>query len=491
MKFLMRGILGLAIIAATVAAVGLGLYRLQGAMTREEASARPQGRERSYSVNVSVFQPQNVRPVTTAYGEIESWRTLQLRASSDGRIVDIAKKFRDGAAVVQGELLVRIDPADAEFALLDAEAGLADAQAQKAEAEEAIIVAEQELGAARRQMDLRRQALERQRQLKERGYSTAVQVEAEELSFAALEQSLNNRLQSVITARKRIERMNLTVERAEIVVRNAERVLAETSIVAPFNGYLDQVDASLGRRVSPSEALGLLIDPDALEARFSLSTSQFSRFLDERGDLIPASVTAELKLGDRTVAVNGVLDRVAAVVGEGEAGRSVFAALDVDDDTILRPGDFVTVRLQEPELQGVAEVPSTAATEDGRMLVVGEDNRLSEIRATILRRMENTLIVSNVPFGTSYVRERLPHLGPGLKVSPRGGETGTSPAQPDADPSEEMVSLAPEKRAELQKFVESSRMPEDRKARLLAVLKKPLVPQTVIDRIEQRRGRSG
>lgn len=488
MKFLMRGIVGLLLIAVMLGSVGFGAYRLFNAMTAEQTARGRAPVERSYSVNVSLLEPQTVQPVTTAYGEIESWRTLQLRASSDGRIVNIAKKFRDGAAVAAGDLLVRIDPADAEFAVLDAEAALSDAQAQKAEAEEAVVVAEQELVAARRQLELRKQALERQKQLKEKGYSTAVQVEAEQLSVAALEQALNNRLQSVITARKRIERMDLSVERAQIAVKNAQRVLAETSIEAPFDGYLDQVDAVLGRRVNPSDTLGVLIDPEALEVRFSLSTQQFSRFLDDAGALVDADVTAELELGDRTIEIKGHLDRVSAVVGEGEAGRAVFASLDVSQDAVLRPGDFVTVRLRERPLSDVAEIPATAATEDGRILIIDSDNRLTEVSVRILRRMKDTLVVDEVPFGSSYVRERLPHLGPGLKVEPRGAPGATTePLQNDNN----LVSLEPSRRAELQKLVEASGMPEDRKARLQAALKQPRVPKDLIERLEQRQGRRG
>lgn len=433
MRFLMRGLLGLALIAVMLGSAGYGAYRLSAALTEEETARQTTSRERSYAVNVSELSAQTVTPVTTAYGQIESWRTLQIRASSEGRIVDIAEKFRDGAAVAAGDLLVRIDPADAEFGLLDAEAALADAEAQKAEAEEAVVGAEQELVAAQRQLELRRQALERQRQLREKGYSTMVQVEAEELSVAALEQSLNNRLQSVITARKRIERMDLSVERARIAVKDAERVLSETEIVSPFRGYLDQVDASLGRQVSPNETLAQLIDPAALEVRFSLSTDEFSRFLDRAGALIPAKASVDLRLGNRIVEIPGELDRVAAVVAEGEAGRSVFASLDVELGTVLRPGDFVTVRIEEPDLEGVAQIPATAATEDGRILIVNPENRLEEIHTTILRRLQNDLIVADVPFGAVYVRERLPHLGPGLKVQPKQVVDGTG-AVSVADP---------------------------------------------------------
>ena len=44
-------------------------------------------------------------------------------------------------------------------------------------------------------------------------------------------------------------------------------------------------------------------DPAALEARFSLSTSEFSRLLDDSGALVKAPVTVTLQLGGRSIEV--------------------------------------------------------------------------------------------------------------------------------------------------------------------------------------------
>jgi len=502
MRFLMRGLVGLALMAVMIGFAGFGAYRFYDAMTAEEQVRQRPARERSYSVNVAELSPETVAPVTRAYGAVESWRTLELRASSEGRLVDVASKFRDGAAVAEGELLLRIDPANAEFLVLDAEAALADAEAQKAEAEEAIVGAEQELEAARRQLELRRQALQRQLQLKDKGYSTAVQVETEELGVASLEQSLSNRLQAVITARKRIERMDLTVKRAELALEDARRVLDETTLTAPFYGYLSDVNATLGRRVSPSETLAHLIDPAALEVKFSLSTSEFSRLLDDSGNLVKGPVTVTLQLGGRSVEVPGHVDRAAAIVAEGEAGRTLFATLDLQPGTVLRPGDFVKVDVQEPELFNVARVPSAAVTEDGRLLIVGDGDRIEEVQAKVLRRMGNEVVLADIPFGADYVRERLPQLGTGLKVTPRrsgapdqapGGPTpvAEAPQTEGQRPAGDLVALEPERRAALIARLNSSNMPENRKARLLALLNKPMVPKELVDRLEQRGGRSG
>ncbi len=494
MRFLMRGLVGLALMVVMIGFAGFGAYRLYDAVTAEKSVRNKPASERKYAVNVAELAAQSISPVTTAYGQIESWRTLQLRASSEGRLVDVAVKFRDGAAVAEGELLLRIDPANARFQALDAEAALADAEAQKAEAEEAIIGAEEEMKAARRQLGLRKQALERQRQLKDKGYSTAAQVETEELAVAALDQVLNNRMQSLVTARKRIERMDLTVKRATLALEDARRVLDETTLTAPFSGYLSEVNATLGRRVSPSETLALLIDPAALEAKFSLSTSEFSRLLDDGGNLINAPVTVALQLGGRSVEVQGRVDRAAAVVSEGEAGRTLYATLDLKPGTVLRPGDFVKVDVREPELQQVAVVPASAVTEDGRLLIVDADDRIREIRATVLRRMGNDVVLSDVPFGEIYVRERLPQLGTGLRVVPRRSSGAMDPdpsGSAEARPSADLVALEPERRAALIEHLSRSDMPENRKAKLIAILNKPMVSKDLVERLEQQLGRSG
>ncbi|NBN76930.1 HlyD family efflux transporter periplasmic adaptor subunit [Microvirga tunisiensis] len=495
MRFVLRSIMGFGLFAVMVCAIGYGVYHLHAAATApQETRSRPPA-ERSFLANTATFEDVTVTPEITAYGQIRSWRTLQLRASSDGQLVEMSERFRDGAQVKAGDVLLRIDPAEATSRLLDARANLSDARSDKDEAEEAIVAAERELEATRKQVELRKQALERQRQLMDKGYSTMALVEQEQLSVAAIEQALNNRLQSVLSARKRIERSDFALKRAEVALKDAERILAETTVTAPFDGILDTVGVTLGRRVSPNEELANLIDPTALEVRFSVSTEQFSRLLGSDGQLLPQPVRVILTLGERRIIAEGLLERVAAVVGEGEAGRTLFASLDVGTDTVFRPGDFVTVEIEEPALSQVAVVPVSAATEDGRLLVVGADNRLEEIQARVLRRRGDELIVAGVPFGREYVRERLPQLGSGIRIERRQPAGAAAPvAQAPGAPSTaegEMVRLEPERRAALLAQLAASAMPDDRKARLIEALNQPEVSRALVERIEARAGRRG
>ena len=492
MRFLIRGIAGILMLAATAGMVVFGVLVLMEAREGDDGQRRRGGEERSFVVNVAVLEQTTAHPKIIAYGEIRSWRSLELRSSAGGRLVDISPVFRDGAAVAAGDLLFLIDPAEARARLADAEAALADAEAEKAEADEAVVVAEMEHGAALRQRDLRRQALKRQSQLQGKGYATDAIVEEAELALASAEQAVLSRSQSRIVARKRVERSAFGITRARIALDDATRIAAETRVEAPFDGLLSEVDAVLGRLVAPNEKLGVLIDPAALEAVFRVSSAQFARLIDERGTLRRSAVTVTLDLGEFPVSVKGTVERAAAVVGEGQSGRLVYAKLEIGPSTILRPGDFVSVAIAEPELQDVAVLPASAVTGDGRILIVDAESRVEERTVRILRRQGDSVIVAGAPYGARYITERLPQLGPGVKVKPLDRAPDT-PLRPESGSGgDERIAIGDERRKALIAFLKrNDRMSEERKARLLDLLNQPTVPKRVIKRLEARMAGQG
>ena len=493
MRFLVRGIAGLLLLALTIGFVAIGAVRLMDARDSEEGGRPSGGEERSFVVNVATLERVTAAPVITAYGEIRSWRTLELRAATAGRVVNLSDGFRDGAAVTEGTLLFAIDPAEAQAKLADAEVALLDAVAELAEAREALVVAEAELVAAETQRTLRGQALERQRELQQRDFAAAATVEEAELALANAEQTVANRMLAQVSARNRIDRANRTIERSAITRDEAGRVLAETRVVAEFDGLLSEVDAAIGRRLSANERLGTLIDLTALEVAFRVSNTQFARLLED-GALRAAPVVVALQLDGANMEVGGHIERVGATVESGDTGRIAYARLDTTPDTILRPGDFVSVSVAEPPLDDVAVIPATAADSDGRILIVTDDDRLDEVATTILRRQGDMLIVGAAPFGARYVTERTPQLGPGIKVrpvdaaEPGDGSTAAlpSPAGFSAAGGDRITLDEDERRSLIEILEADRRMPEDRRERLRALLSQPEVPRGLVERLRLR-----
>jgi RND family efflux transporter MFP subunit len=486
MRFLRNSLIGVFLLSVT-----FGLFALAGSIvlgaleTRwsREAPAVP-ARERVVAVNVVTVEPTTIAPVLETFGEVRSRRTLELRASAGGAVVWVADSFEDGGTVAEGQLLLRIDPADAQSALDLARAGLAEAEAALRDADRSFLLAQDELLAAEEQTRLRERALDRQRDLQTRGVGTEAAVETAELAVSSAAQAVLSRRQAVAQAQTRIDQAGTALDRQRIALAEAERRLADTEVFAPFAGVLSEVSLVEGGLVSPNERLAQVIDPDALEVMFRVSTSQYARLLDEGGRLVGLPVTVALDVMGADIVATGTISRESAAVGAGQTGRQIFAR--IDRAAGFRPGDFVRVLIEEEPLDGVAVLPAAAVDPGGRVLVVGEDERLAEAPVEVLRRQGNGVIVRAVElYGREVVAERSPLLGGGIRVRPVRPVADGEPVA--AAP--EMVDLDPERRARLVAFIEGNQfMPADAKARVLSQLEQQLVPAQVIARIEERMG---
>ncbi len=490
MRFLSRGLAGLVLTALTLALLALAAGEIARAIADREAArqASPPGRERVYVVRVAPIELGTAQPLLTAYGDVESARSLELRAAVGGTLLELAPEFRDGGRVAAGEVLYRIDPAEAAAARALAENAFAAAQAEEAEARAALALAREEIVAAERQRDLRAAALARSTDLRGRGVGTASDLETAELALSSAEQALSGRRLALAQAEARIGRAAISVDRARIEADEAARRLADTMARAPFAGVLGEVEAVVGRRVSAGEALGALVDPAALEVAFRVGSAEFARLADDAGGVLPLAMTAGLEIDGLDLWAPGRVERVAPAAGAGQSGRLVHATLSPETPGLLRPGDFVTVRIEEPALEGVATLPASAVDPAGRILVLGADDRLEEVAVRVLRRQGETVIVDGAPEGREVVLTRAPQLAPGVAARPERGD-GPETGAAGASALEAMVRLSPERRAGLIAEVEANgRMPAEAKARILAALRADEVPQQMIDRLEARSG---
>ncbi|PRY74809.1 RND family efflux transporter MFP subunit [Yoonia maritima] len=484
MRFLRRSLTGVFLLAVTLVLLAWAGSLVRGAIVakmNQEPRSFPQ-RERVLSVNFAMLDPQTIVPELTAFGELRSQRTLDLRSATGGIVEEVSDALVDGGTVIKGDLLLRIDAAVATAALDRVRADLQDAEAELRDAERAFVLAEDELTAARAQSALRDQALARAQDLAGRGVGTTAAVETAELASSSAQASVLTQRQSVASAQARIDQATTSLARQRINLSEAERDVSDTEVYAAFDGQLSNVTLSAGGRVSANESFAQLVDPTQLEVSFRVSTSQYARLLDERGQLVQAPVTVTLDVSGLNLAGTGKITRESASVASGQTGRLLFATLD----TALgfRPGDFVTVRIDEPALENVALVPSTAIAADETVLLIGDDERLHVGQVSLLRRQGDNVIVSVGDYaGRAIVAERSPLLGAGIKVSPIMPE-----GQEIAVLEPEMLRLDPDRRAKLIAFVTDGRMPDDVKARILAQLEQDEVSSETVERLESRMG---
>ncbi|KCV80806.1 RND family efflux transporter MFP subunit [Actibacterium atlanticum] len=484
MRFLRRSLIGVFMLAATLGLLAFAANTVFSALSDRLAEEnRPrQVRERVFAVMVEPVVARDVTPVMTAFGELRSTRTLDIRAKASGTVVALHPAFEEGGRVQAGDLLVRVDQADALSTLEVASANMTEAESEVRDAKVALALAEDDLVAAQEQVLLREKALARQLRVLESGFGSDAQVETAELAAATARQSVLAKRQTRANTQSRVAQADINLSRQKIALQEAERALADTQIYAAFDGTLSGVSLVQGGLVAANEQLAQLIAGDTLEVSFRLSTAQYARLL-ENGSLINSDLQVRLSADGFDLTAPGVITRESAIVGEGQSGRLIFARLQ--GTAGFRPGDFVTVLVEEPALNDVSILPAAALGADGSVLVVNAEDRLERVVVDLLRRQGNDVIIrASGLIGKEVVAARTPLLGEGLKVRIlRPAAQGEAATKPD------MIELSEERRTQLIAFVEgNNRMPEDVKERLLSQLAQQAVPASTVERLESRMG---
>ena len=485
MRFFRRALIGLTLLTLSVGILSYAGYLIKDALSERlgQEARVPQPRERTFAVNVVTAEPKAITPQLEAFGEIKSRRTLDLRLALGGQVTGLSDNFVDGGQVKSGEKLVEIDDADAQSFYQKAIADIMDAKAEVEDAERALLLSQDELEAALKQSGLRETALSRQRDLQVRGVGTKAAVEAAELALSSAEQSVLNRRSAVDNSKARGASAGTRLIRSELALDDASRRLEDTKLFSKFDGVLSNITLVEGGIVSANERIGRLIDPNSLEVAFRVSTQQYSRLLNENGQLINTRGSVSLNFMGSEITTNAVLERDSGSVAEGQTGRLLYARLDKAIG--FKPGDYVVVKLDEPELRFAIDLPASALNADNQVLILNDEERLENVSVSLLRRQgDNVIIRSRDLPGKEVVAQRSPLLGTGIKVrAVRSGEADKPPKAP------EMIELTEERRQKLIKFIEGNKwIPKTAKERTIGKLKKEKVPAEMVNRIESRMG---
>ena len=486
MRFLSRGLWGLFLGLVTAGLLALSVSEfVQGRNSEEDVAGfgRGGGGNRLVTVSVQKIEPTSESPVIASFGEVAASRELQLRSPESGEVIFLSPDFKNGASIDAGTLLAQIDPAPLQAARDLSASDLASARADVEDAKRTVGLAEAELAASNEQLSLQQTAFDRQVSLKDRGVGTDAAMESAELALSSARQSVLAKEQALASAKTGLTRAEATVARNEISLAENERKLGNTMITAPFSGALSDVTISEGVIVSPNERIGSLIDPSALEVSVLLTLEQFSAILS-RVDAI-TDLTMQVSLTANSGSFDAKISRSDATVATGQTGRRIYAALPPEAAAQMRPGDFVQVRVVEPEVQAVTWLPALAVSANNSGLVLGAENILEERELNIISREGDRVLISARGLSDTYlVKEITPQIGRGTKVNPV--EDG-QPLEP-----EKTIDLTEEQQIKFTEMVTSNnRMPQSAKDNLLKQISEGQLPETTFERLSARLAQQG
>jgi membrane fusion protein (multidrug efflux system) len=264
-------------------------------------------------------------------------REVEVRARVSGILLE--RRYEEGAAVKEGELLFRIDPAPFRAAVARAQGDL--------------NVRRAELAQATRERD-------RIVPLQERGVVSARERDA---AIAAYE-----------TARA-------AADATGAQLRTAELDLSYTDVRAPISGLTSRETRSEGSLVTAgtdSSLLTSIVQADRLYVEFAMPADEAARVrraLAERG---ADAVRVDLVAPDGELAAGGArVEFVAPRVGDETGTVGVRAVLDNREQALL-PGQVARARLAGVALPDVIAIPKRAVLrgQEGTFVwVVGDDGK--------------------------------------------------------------------------------------------------------------------
>ena len=204
--------------------------------------------------------------------------------------------------------------------------------------------------------------------------------------------------------------------------------LAETKLVAPFNAYVTDVGAQVGRMVSVNDRVATLIDRDWIEVSFTVTDRQFGRLVRGADGIEGRGVEVRWNVGETPLVYEAKIDRVGAQVSSEAGGVQLFARVEKPAEGVgLRPGAFVEVRVPDTEFRAVASLPSTAVF-DGKTVFIVKDGKLAAREISIVSTSgSNVLVRGALEAGDKVKTTRLSLPGDGVRVK-MVGDTPTAPA---------------------------------------------------------------
>lgn len=353
-------------------------------------------------VRAITVQPQAVPVTTELPGRTAAFASAEIRPQVGGIV--LARTFTEGGDVEAGQVLFRIDPAEARATVANAQATLASALAGLASARE---------NATR--------------------YRELVAIEAVSR-------------ESADAAQVAFEQAQAQVNATRAVLDSAKLSLGYADVTSPINGRIGRSSVSVGALVTAGQTIALatvqqldpiyvdVTQPAAEMLRFRRAFDQGRLKIDGNG-----RPTARLMLEDGSAYERqGQLLLAESIVSE-TAGSVTLRAQFPNPQGLLLPGMYVRMTLEGAVAGETLLVPQVAVTRDARgnalVFVVGADGKVTQRSLQATQAVGDQWIVeSGLKADERVVVEGMQRLREGMtvKVVP---EAAAASAAASTDPA--------------------------------------------------------
>ncbi len=371
--------------------------------------------EKSWVVETIQAKVIDIQPDLRLFGEVVAGRKVELRPLVAGQIVEVGKNFREGGVIAKGELLIAIDPFDYQADVDERQAERTEARARSREIQAEFEGVKALLLHDKAQVAIRKRDVARRKKLRGSGAASIKTLDNARLALSENEQRLVDRERSIQIWKSKLDQQESAIARLDVALRRARHDLGQTRLLAPFDGFVLNVEAEIGKRLGVADRVARLIDADRLEVRFHISNAQFAGLGGPDGY---RDRVARIHWDGGAQPLTAVLKREGSEIETASGGVNMYATLrGVGAGTSLRPGAFVRVMLPGQRYSGVVRLPDSALY-DGDMVFAIVDSRLVPRKIRVVTRLGSDILVQGgLRAGDAVLITRIPEVGAGVLVS--------------------------------------------------------------------------
>lgn len=404
----------LALAAFTLLAASCNGSRAESNKNEEATQAAPEAVEVTSAYAIRRDLPRFIE----ATGSLAADEQTDVAPLIPGRVVEVGVDL--GSYVRQGQMLVRLDAADARLRVEQLEAQLAQAQSAARQAEERISLragerfdpaSVPEAGAARVALELAEKQLKRYEALIESGDVSRSAYDQQKAQRDQLRRQYEAALAQARQSYAGVQAARAAAAAVASQVEQARKSVRDALIVSPITGYVSDRPADVGEYVSTNMKVATVVRTNPLRVRIDIPEQQIAQA--RPGQSVSVSTSA---YPDRTFA--GRVVRIAP--GVNAQSRTLTVEAEVENpEGLLMPGQFATVRVLLPETSPAILVPARAVRTDGttsRVFVIKDG--FAQERLVQLGQREGELIEvkGNVSADEIVAASNVERLSDGMAV---------------------------------------------------------------------------
>lgn len=375
-------------------------------------------------VEIAATRSESLPMVVEAYGTVAPREALKLVAQVRGKVVALHPDFIEGGFVRSGEVLVTIDPRDYELAVRRAKVGIRQAQADLDRLEQDVLNLNASLELAGADMKLALAEVNRLKKLAGKDMTSQSALDKADRQYLTSRerlQSLENQLALIGPNRVRLQSQ---LEMARVAWEQAKLDLEHCRIKAPYEAWVTQKTVETGLYLSMGQPLGSIYRAGAFDIEVKIPVGDLVWFPDEAAseDGLNAAVRFSETEPPRTW--NAKVARIKAALDP--TTRTLPVVVQVDEATAsdsmtkaagrMKPGMFVTVRIQGRQVDHVHRLPRHLVHDDDTVYLAVDD-RLQIQPVTVLRRFKTEVLISEgLADGDRVITTPISNAVSGMKI---------------------------------------------------------------------------